>query len=124
VAELAAVKALAGRVTAAGGKPTADRLAAIMEKNARASKSGDDRTAQRMASMIDATRTGLASVTSAANATTAAVNKWSGFTIPAPVVNTTVTVTGFTVRTLNRKTTVNRSINPVDPRLHGSANPT
>lgn len=116
------------RVTEKTGKaPTADRVTAILLKTQTtklqaikdAVRSGDDVMAQKLAALSDATR----SVTAAVNGTTAAVNKWSGFTIPAPVVNTTVTVTGFTVRTLNRKTTVARSINPVDPRL-GAVRPT
>lgn len=43
VKRLGDIQALAARITAAGGKASADRIAAIMEKNARATTSGDDR---------------------------------------------------------------------------------
>ena len=101
------------RVMAKTGKaPTTERVSAILAKNLATTKANDAREATRIARLTDATRSGLSNVANAANSTTAAVNRWAGFTIPAPVVNTTVTVTGFTVRTLARKTAVNRSINP------------
>ena len=104
-------QALAARIIAAGGTATADRIDAIMEKNARTTASTNEREARRLATLTDTTRSGLASVVAAANATTAAIR--NGFTIPAPSVTVTVNAaTGFTTRTLTRKTTVNRAINP------------
>lgn len=91
--ELLAVQALIERVRAKGGGPTSERLAAIMEKNARASKSGDDRTADRLAAVAKATR-------DAASATrdTAAAIRAKDFSptiqVAAPIVNVS---TGFTI---------------------------
>lgn len=62
-------QALAARIVAAGGVATAARITAIMEKNVRATQSGDDRTAARLSSInVAVNRT-----TDAALATAAAI---------------------------------------------------
>lgn len=104
-------QALAARIVAAGGEATAARMDAIMDKNARTTASANEREARRLATLTDTTRSGLAGVVAAANATTAAIR--NGFIIPPPSVTVTVnSATGFTTRTLSRTARVSRSINP------------
>jgi len=56
VKRLGVQQALAARITAAGGKASADRIEAIMAKNVRATESGDTRVAGRIDSMTAAVR--------------------------------------------------------------------
>ena len=78
-------QALAARVVAAGGEATASRLAAIMEKNARASASGDD----RIAGNIDRL-----------NRTVSAKDFSPTIKVGSPVVNVN---TGFTISVRNTR---------------------
>jgi len=56
VKRLGDIQALAARITAAGGKASAERIEAIMAKNVRATESGDTRVAGRIDSMTAAVR--------------------------------------------------------------------
>ena len=66
-------QALAARIVAAGGKPTAARITAIMEKNVRTSISNDAREANRFATLGSTVQKSGAATTDAALATAAAI---------------------------------------------------
>jgi hypothetical protein len=85
VKRLGEKQALAARIVAAGGKATASRIAAIMEKNARASQSGDDRIAANIGRL---------------DRTLASKNFSPTINVGAPVVNVN---TGFTISVRNTK---------------------
>jgi hypothetical protein len=122
--QMAGMDGVVARAVAAGLAPTKAGIVATMEKNVRATQSGDDRTALRIDSLnstavreaertgrlADATRSGLSNVTSAANATTAAVRGLQLNPTFSPVINVN---TGFTVRSLARNTTITKSYRPV-----------
>lgn len=88
VKRLADQQALAARIVAAGGQATAARMAAIMEKNARTSASGDDRIAGNIDRLNATVATGAGLVDASVKNLVPTINAATGFrTNPRPTVD-------------------------------------